>query len=55
MFFQAKFRSVRSYRLFVQTDPLAREEIGDLAFLILWGSNPVRISARLRLQFQKRI
>ena len=35
MFCQDKFRSVRSYCLFVQTDPLAREDIGSVAILIL--------------------
>jgi len=36
-------------------DPLARKAIGDVAILVLRSSNPVRVSACFRLQFEKRI
>jgi len=36
-FRRAAFRCVNSYRLFVYTDPLAREEISYVAILVFWG------------------
>ena len=54
-FGQAAFRRIWSYRLFVQEDPLARVEIIYVVILVFRGSNPVPISASLRLQFKKYI
>jgi len=52
-FCQDTFRRVISYRLFVRSDPLAREKIRNITILVPRGSNPVGISCNLRLQFLK--
>ena len=52
-FCQSAFRGDTFYRLFVWTDPLARDEIGNVAILVLRVSKPGRITSLLHLQFQK--
>ena len=54
-FGEAAFSCVRFHVVSIESEALASVEIGDVAILVFWGSNPARVSASLHLQLEKGI